>query len=158
MDRKGNLEDLVAWQKAKELATNAYKLSEESGISANNFLSEKIIKSAMSVPFNLARSYGIKRRNEALDSLYESRASLFEFKTALAIACDLFLISNENVSELTPLIDHTDKLISGLIQFKEDTRHGKPQRRKFNSSEEENFNTTEADGNADFSESPLTNY
>ena len=158
MDKKGNLEDLVAWQKAKELATNAFELSKETSLSENLFLKDKLINSSISVPLGLARSYGIKRRVEALDSLYNSRASLFEYKTTLAIASDLGLIPAERVSELMPVIDHTDKLISGLIQYKEDSRNGKPQRKRFSSTDEDNFNSAEVDGNSDFSNSSVSNY
>jgi four helix bundle protein len=158
MDRKGNLEDLVAWQKAKELATTAYQLAKETAISGDSFLKEKLIRSSMSVPVGLARSYGIKRRDEALDSLYEARAGLYEYKTTLAISADLSLIDTEKVSELTPLIDHTDKLISGLIQYKEDARNGKSTRRRFQGAENENYNDTEVNGNSNFSNSSITNY
>lgn len=122
-EKKGNIEDLVAWQKAKELAVTAYKLV--GNINLDAIIKDKLINSALEVSYSVARSYGVKQRVQSLENLYEARECIFEFKTAMAIGVDLGYITHEQSAEVQPLVDHTDKLVSGLIQYKEDARKGK---------------------------------
>lgn len=162
-EKKGNIEDLVAWQKAKELATTAYRLV--TSTNTDDVLKEKMITSVLEVPYSVARSYGVKQRVQSLENLYEARECIFEFKTAFAIAVDLGMISSDKSAELQPLVDHTDKLISGLIQYKEDARKGKS---RFNNGGAKNFNRRENDGNTvaadnfgntiDYASSPVSNF
>ncbi len=161
-EKKGNIEDLVAWQKAKELATTAYKMA--SATNADPILKEKMIESVLEVSYSIARSYGVKQRIQSLENLYEARESIFEFKTALAVAVDLGMVDALNSSEIQPLIDHTDKLVSGLIQYKEDARKGKV-RKPF---VQQNRSVKEVDGNSvqpdnfgntlDYTSSPVSNF
>jgi len=161
-EKKGNIEDLVAWQKAKELAVTAYKLINTTNTDA--ILKEKMLESVLEVPYSIARSYGVKQRIQSLENLYEARESIFEFKTALAISVDLGMVAEMQSSEIQPLVDHTDKLVSGLIQYKEDVKKGKV-RKPFvqrtttgnkdvdgNSIHNENF------GNTDYTNSPVSNF
>lgn len=160
VEKKGNIEDLVAWQKAKELAVTAYKMVNATNTDA--ILKEKMLQSVLEVPYSIARSYGVKQRLQSLENLYEARESIFEFKTALAISVDLSMISEMQSSEIQPLVDHTDKLVSGLIQYKEDAKKGKvrkpfqqqQQRRDVdgNSIHSDNF------GNVDYTSSPVSNF
>ena len=158
-EKKGNIEDLVAWQKAKELAVTAYKLVGSINIDA--IIKDKLIHSALEVSYSVARSYGVKQRAQSLENLYEARESIFEFKTALAIAVDLGVISHEQAAEVQPLVDHTDKLVSGLIQYKEDARKGKPRPNKGHGNYRNNDNHSTPDnfGNTlDYASSPVSNF
>ena len=74
-EKKGNIEDLVAWQKAKELAVTAYKLVKATNSDA--ILKEKMLASVLEVPYSIARSYGVKQRVQSLENLYEARESIF---------------------------------------------------------------------------------
>ena len=159
VEKKGNIEDLVAWQKAKELAVTAYQFVSTTNTDA--ILKEKMLASVLEVPYSIARSYGVKQRIQSLENLYEARESIFEFKTALAISVDLGMINAEKSAEIQPLVDHTDKLVSGLIQYKEDARKGKV-RKPFNP------RSKEVDGNSihpenfgntlDYTNSPVSNF
>ncbi len=158
-EKKGNIEDLVAWQKAKELAVNAYRVINTTNTDA--ILKEKMLSSVLEVPYSIARSYGVKQRIQSLENLYEARESIFEFKTALAISVDLGMVAEMQSSDLLPLVDHTDKLVSGLIQYKEDARKGKV-RKPFQqrSGKDVDGNSIHPDnfGNADYTNSPVSNF
>jgi four helix bundle protein len=162
-EKKGNIEDLVAWQKAKELAVTAYKLV--GSINLDAVIKDKLLHSALEVSYSVARSYGVKQRAQSLENLYEARECIFEFKTAMAIAVDLGVISHEQSAEVQPLVDHTDKLVSGLIQYKEDARKGKVRPKSNNN----NYRNRENDGNTavasdnfgntiDYASSPVSNF
>lgn len=158
VEKKGNIEDLVAWQKAKELAVTAYRLVNTTSTDA--VLKEKMLQSVLEVPYSIARSYGVKQRIQSLENLYEARERIFEFKTALAISVDLNMVSEMQSMELQPLVDHTDKLVSGLIQYKEDARKGKV-RKPFQSRGKDvdgNSLNSENFGNADYTNSPVSNF
>lgn len=157
-EKKGNIEDLVAWQKAKELAVTAYKMV--ASINLDAVIKDKLIHSALEVSYSVARSYGVKQRAQSLENLYEARECIFEFKTAMAIAVDLGVVSHDQAAEVQPLVDHTDKLVSGLIQYKEDARKGKP-RPKSNNYRNNDGNSVAADnfGNTiDYASSPVSNF
>ncbi|MBS1646643.1 MAG: four helix bundle protein [Bacteroidetes bacterium] len=159
-EKKGNIEDLVAWQKAKELAVNAYKLV--NGINLDATIKDKLIHSALEVSYSVARSYGVKQRVQSLENLYEARECIFEFKTALAISIDLGAITHEQTIDILPLVEHTDKLVSGLIQYKEDVRKGKMRNNKPGGNyRNENNGNVAADnfGNTiDYASSPVSNF
>ncbi len=163
-EKKGNIEDLVAWQKAKELAVTAYKLV--GSINLDAIIKDKLIYSALEVSYSVARSYGVKQRVQSLENLYEARECIFEFKTAMAIAVDLGVISHEQSAEVQPLVDHTDKLVSGLIQYKEDARKGKvrPKSNNYrggNGNSDGNSSSASSDnfGNTiDYASSPVSNF
>ncbi|MHB8258747.1 MAG: four helix bundle protein [Bacteroidia bacterium] len=160
--KRGNIEDLVAWQKAKELAVTAYKLA--GSINLDNLIKDKLVHSALDVSYGVARSYGVKQRVKSLENLYEARECIFEFKTAMAIGVDLGAISHEQSAEIQPLVDHTDKLVSGLIQYKEDANKGKVRSknnyRRDNDSNHSNTNTPPDNfGNTiDYASSPVSNF
>jgi four helix bundle protein len=157
-EKKGNIEDLVAWQKAKELAVAAYKLV--AATNADAILKDKMIESVLEVSYSIARSYGVKQRIQSLENLYEARECIFEFKTAFTLAIELGMIPSERTGEIQPLIDHTDKLVSGLIQYKEDARKGKV-RKPFQQQRSVDGNTIQPDnfGNTiDYTSSPVSNF
>ena len=156
-EKKGNIEDLVAWQKAKELAVTAYRLINTTN--TDPLLKDKMLASVLAVPYSIARSYGVKQRLQSLENLYDARESIFEFKTALAISVDLGMVAEMQSSDIQPLVDHTDKLVSGLIQYKEDARKGKV-RKPYPRSKDVDGNSIHADnfGNADYTSSPVSNF
>lgn len=156
-EKKGNIEDLVAWQKAKELSVTAYKLITATNTDA--MLKEKMLTSVLEVPYSIARSYGVKQRVQSLENLYEARECIFEFKTALAISVDLGMLSEMQSAEIIPLVDHTDKLVSGLIQYKEDARKGKV-RKPFSGRKDVDGNSINNDtfGSTDYTNSPVSNF
>jgi four helix bundle protein len=156
-EKKGNIEDLVAWQKAKELAVTAYKLV--ASINLDAVIKDKLIHSALEVSYSVARSYGVKQRAQSLENLYEARECIFEFKTAMAIAVDLGVITHDQSAEVQPLVDHTDKLVSGLIQYKEDARKGKPRPKSNNYRNDGNSVAADNFGNTiDYASSPVSNF
>ena len=162
-ERKGNIEDLVAWQKAKELAVTAYKLV--GSINLDPLIKDKLVHTALEVSYAVARSYGVKQRAKSLENLYEARECIFEFKTAMAIAVDLGSLTHEQSAELQPLVDHTDKLVSGLIQYKEDANRGKSRPKSNNYRNRDNDgnhgggNTPDNFGNTiDYASSPVSNF
>src|SRR5438105_8615664 len=95
-EKKGNIEDLVAWKKAKELATTAYKVV--NATNADAILKDKMIESVLEVSYSIARSYGVKQRVQSLENLYEARECIFEFKTAFTIAIELGMIAAEKTA------------------------------------------------------------
>ncbi|MGZ3866540.1 MAG: four helix bundle protein [Bacteroidia bacterium] len=156
-EKKGNIEDLVAWQKSKELAATAYKLV--SATNADEILKDKMLYSVLEVSYAIARSYGVKQRVQSLENLYQAREAIFEFKTAFSIAIDLGMIAAEATAEIQPLLDHTDKLVSGLIQYKEDARKGKVRKPYSNQGRSDGNSQADNYGNTiDYTSSPVSNF
>ena len=80
----------------------------------------------------------------------------------MAISVDLGMMAEMQSSEIQPLVDHTDKLVSGLIQYKEDARKGKVRKpftpRNTNKDVDGNSIHTDNFGNTDYTNSPVSNF
>ena len=88
------LEELVAWQKAKNLAIDIYKITNEPLFSKDFGLKDQIRRAAVSVPSNIAEGYGRGGTNEFKNFLSIAKGSLYEVKTQLIIAYELGLVDS----------------------------------------------------------------
>jgi four helix bundle protein len=107
--------DLVAWQKAMELVTEIYKMSQKFPKEEIFGLTSQIRRAAVSIPSNIAEGRGKSSPGEFQQFLYHAKGSLAEVETQLIIATNLGYIEVQEVSHAKELIDRTGKLLSGLL-------------------------------------------
>jgi four helix bundle protein len=81
--------DLIVWQQSKELAGLIYKATESFPRSELYGLSSRLRRAGVSVVSNLAEGQGRLTSGEFRHFLGQSRGSLLELETQLAIALDL---------------------------------------------------------------------
>ena len=127
MSKIEKFEDIIAWQKARELTRFIYKFTNEPNFAKDFGLKDQIRRSAVSVASNIAEGYGRGGTKEFYQFLAIAKGSLFELKTQLYIALDLNYIFEEEFKNTTALIDDVGKLISGLMNYiqKSDLKGGK---------------------------------
>jgi four helix bundle protein len=111
-------EDLEVWQISYQLSVDIYKLLRES----KEFeLKNQILKSAVSVPSNIAEGYERKSNKEYIQFLFIAKGSCGELRTQLMI---LNQISNLNHEAINQYIELTRKISAMLYKLIE-TRQNK---------------------------------
>jgi four helix bundle protein len=81
--------ELLVWQKAKALAVQIYRATEQFPKAETYGLTSQIRRAAVSVASNIAEGQGRLTVGEFLHFLGQARGSLLELDTQVAIAVDL---------------------------------------------------------------------
>lgn len=110
-------EDIVAWQKARELVNRIYRLSSGGKLDRDFSLKNQIRRAAISVMSNIAEGYARQTDKEFVQFLYIARGSAFEIQSQLYIALDLEYISQEEFKETYEAVSEISRLIMGLIKY-----------------------------------------
>jgi four helix bundle protein len=106
--------DLIAWQKAMELAKRVYRATCEMPATERFGLMSQMRRAAVSVPSNIAEGHGRQSLTDYLRFLKTARGSLMELQTQLILAEELkFIPASE---ELNRLQAETDRVLQGLIR------------------------------------------
>jgi four helix bundle protein len=107
--------DLIAWQKAKTLATEVYRATERFPKNEMYGLTSQLRRAAVSVASNIAEGQGRLTKGEFCHFLGQARGSLLELETQLAIALDLHFVNEDEFKKLEEQSSEVQRLLSGLI-------------------------------------------
>lgn len=110
-----NLEDLIVWQKSRELNRGIYKVIKFFPSFEKTNLISQIIRAANSVCANIAEGFGRYNAQESIQFYRTARGSLIELKSHLYIAFDQEYISHEQLRELLLQVDEIGRMLSGFI-------------------------------------------
>lgn len=106
-------EDIIAWQKAKELVVGIYAAFSES----KDFgFRDQIQRAGVSIMNNIAEGFERKSNNEFRHFLYIAKGSCGEVRSMLYLAKELNKISENDFEKHIKLCEEISKLISGLIK------------------------------------------
>jgi four helix bundle protein len=106
-------EDIVAWQKAKELTILLYKEFAESKDFA---FKDQVQRAGVSIMNNIAEGFERKTNNEFKQFLFISKGSCGEVRSMLYLSKDLNKISESSFNKLFSLTEEISKILSGLIK------------------------------------------
>ena len=105
-------EDIIAWQKAKELTVQIYTLFEKS----KDFgFKDQIQRASVSVMNNIAEGFERKSNKEFKQFLYIAKGSCGEVRSMLIIAHELKKINTSDYEVLHSLSFEISRILSGLI-------------------------------------------
>ena len=107
-------EKLNAWQEARKLVVDVYRLLEKFPKTENYALCDQLRRAAISVPSNIAEGTGRMAIKEQTHFLEIAFGSLMEIYCQLQIAVDLNYITSEDLQSIKRRIFTASKLISGL--------------------------------------------
>ena len=110
-------EDIIAWQKARELAKEVYHLTSEHAFSRDYGLRDQIRKAAVSVMSNIAEGYGRGGNKEFLRFLRIAKGSVHEVKSQLYVAMDTGYIGGPQFDSASSICGETERLIGGFIRY-----------------------------------------
>ena len=106
-------EDLICWQKAKDIAVITYKYFKQN----RDFgFKDQIQRAAVSVSNNIAEGFERKSNKEFTQFLYIAKGSCGELRSMLHIALDLEYLNKSQFDDLYNKSFEDAKIISGLIK------------------------------------------
>jgi four helix bundle protein len=115
MSRTRHYRDLIAWQKAMELARTMYSATEEFPKSETFGLRMQLRRSAVNTASHIADGHGRLSDAENRKSLSVARGSLNELQTQLELAESMKFVNEQAAEHMLELSVEVAKLINGLI-------------------------------------------
>lgn len=109
-------EDILAWQKARVLTVNIYRICRTGELSKDFDLRSQIRRSATSVMANIAEGQGRRTDKDFAHFLNISLGSAAETKSHLYLALDLEYIDQNLFDDLYFKLDEIGKMVFGLIE------------------------------------------
>jgi four helix bundle protein len=113
--RTRHYRDLLAWQKAMNLAKAVYLETEKLPTKEVYGLQSQMRRAAVSVPSNIAEGHGRLNDGHFKQFLATARGSLFELQTQVQLAGDLELLESGRVATVMGQCEEVARLINGLI-------------------------------------------
>jgi four helix bundle protein len=119
-------EDLIAWQKARELAKAIYQVTQTDRFARDYGLSGQIQRAAVSIMSNLAEGFERNNPGDFHRFLVIAKASCAEVRSQLYLAHDIGYLNQSEFSQLLSQTLEVGKIIGGLrvsVEKKLDNRH-----------------------------------
>lgn len=88
-------EDIIAWQKARELVTQIYALSNKDKFSKDYSLKDQVRRAAVSVMSNISEGFARQTDKEFTQFLYIARGSALEIQGQIYIALGLDYVTKD---------------------------------------------------------------
>ena len=108
-------EDLVAWQKARALASKIYAVTRIGQFAKDFGLTDQIRRAAVSIGSNIAEGFERGNNKDFVTFLGIAKGSAGEVRSQLYTAYDAGYLSDAEITELVGLSKDVSKLINGLI-------------------------------------------
>lgn len=115
MPKIERFEDLICWQKARELANVVYDLTERSIFSRDARLRGQLQGAAGSVMHNIAEGFDSGSKPEFIRFLKMARRSASEIQSEIYLACDRKYIKEAERQMVYALATEAKRLINGMI-------------------------------------------
>jgi len=106
-------EDIIAWQKAKDMTSIIYK---DFSDSKDFSFRDQIQRASVSVMNNIAEGFERRTNNEFRQFLFIAKGSCGEVRSMLYLAIELNKISENSFNKLIKLAEEISKILSGLIK------------------------------------------
>ena len=107
-------EDLIAWQKARELTAEIYRVSALGDFSRDFGLRDQISRAAVSTMSNIAEGFDRGSRGEFHQYLVVAKASCAEVRSQLYVAQDVGYISQQAFNVVINSTSELSRIIGGL--------------------------------------------
>jgi four helix bundle protein len=113
-DKIEKFEDLIAWQKARELTRNIYKVTKLGEFLKDFGLRDQIRRASVSIMSNVAEGFERGGRSEFHQFLVIAKGSCAELRSDLYVALDADYIDRQTFQDLYTLAEATKRVIGGL--------------------------------------------
>lgn len=108
-------EDLICWQKARELTKFVYEISKYRNFDIDRGLQDQIRRAAVSVMSNIAEGFDRATKFELINYFYIAKGSCGEVRSQLYIALDSGYIDMSKFRNGIQLCDECSRLIQSFI-------------------------------------------
>lgn len=106
-------EDIIAWQKAKQMTFVVYK---KFSVNKDYGFRDQIQRASVSVMNNIAEGFERKGDKEFSHFLYISKGSCGEVRSMIYLALDLGYITKKEFDEMLAISLEISKILSGFIK------------------------------------------
>jgi len=110
----GKFEELIAWQKARALTRDIYKVTKGGAFAKDFGLAGQIQRAAVSIMSNIAEGFERGGRGEFHQFLSISKASCAELRSQLYVAFDVGYLDEVQFQGLLNQADELGRIIGGL--------------------------------------------
>ncbi|MCA1630308.1 MAG: four helix bundle protein [Acidobacteria bacterium] len=124
MSRIEKFEDFIAWQKARSLTTEIYKLPEQGSFARDYGLKDQIRRASVSIMSNIAEGFERGRASEFHQFLVIAKASCAEVRSQLYVALDVGHLTKDQFDGLLNKAAELGRVIGGLRASVERRRDG----------------------------------
>jgi four helix bundle protein len=107
-------EELIAWQKARELTRAIYGATREGAFAKDYGLSGQIQRAAVSIMSNIAEGFERGGRGEFHQFLSTAKASCAEVRSQLYVALDVAYLDQDTFDQLMQQAEEVARIIGGL--------------------------------------------
>jgi four helix bundle protein len=128
MSKIEKFEDLIAWKKAKLLATAVYKASKQGALAKDFGLSGQMQRAAVSIMSNIAEGFERQRRAEFHHFLFIAKGSCAELRSQLYLAFEIGYIDKSTFESLQTMAEEVGRVVGGLrsaVEKQRDNERGK---------------------------------
>jgi four helix bundle protein len=117
MGKIQKFEDILAWQKARELTREVYAHSKTGAFAKDFGLKDQIQRASVSIMGNVAEGYDRGGDKEFIQFLSVSKGSCGEVKSHLYVALDQQYINSPQFNQLYNSADEVGRLLGGFMAY-----------------------------------------
>ncbi len=110
-------EEILAWQKAREVTKSVNLLSNAGEFARDFSLRDQMKRAAVSIMANIAEGHGRRTRPEFANFLNIARGSAIELQSHLYVALDLNYISQTGFDELYEKLEEVSRMTISLSKY-----------------------------------------
>ncbi|HKK41771.1 MAG TPA: four helix bundle protein [Bacteroidales bacterium] len=114
----GNFKNLNVWLKAKNLAVNIYKLTDQALYNKDFSMKDQMRRSAISIPSNIAEGDALDTNKQSIKYFHIARGSTAELRTQLIISMEVGYIKSDLYKELELECDEIGAMLTSLIKHR----------------------------------------
>lgn len=110
-------EDVVAWQRGRELTNAVYAVSGRGRFARDYDLRSQIRRACISITSNIAEGFDRGGRAEFIQFLSTAKGSAGEVRSQLYVARDQGYLTQDEFNHLASAADDVGRLIGGFMQY-----------------------------------------
>ncbi len=114
MGKVERFEDLYAWQKARLLTRNVYRVTKQGAFAQDYGLTRQLQRASVSIMSNVAEGFERGGRAEFHQFLSTAKASCAETRSLLYVALDAEYLDEKTFARLLENADEVARIIGGL--------------------------------------------
>ncbi len=114
MGKIERFEDLIAWQKARQLTSVIYNMTRQGAFAKDFGLAGQIQRAAVSIMSNIAEGFERGGRREFHQFLSMAKASCAEVRSQLYVAYDIGYIDEAAFGQLIQQSEEVSRIVGGL--------------------------------------------
>jgi four helix bundle protein len=107
-------EDLIAWQKTRDLTWAIYQITQEGALARDFGLARQIQRAAVSIMSNIAEGFERSGRREFHQFLSTAKGSCAEVRSQLYVAFDIGYLMKSEFQRLLAQAEEIGRVVGGL--------------------------------------------